>query len=700
MTSPITRYIRRILWLLAAVGALVFARAEGEVSPQRLVMLRGAIALIEENNAAALTDLQDAATMAPEDWQCQLLYGQALLKAGQAQEAQVQLRRVLLLAPLNIAVWQTVGTIARATGDTRLELTVVSGLLRLTPEDPLLLQQQAALCRQLNQSDEAAAADTAWQALLPPLKLDYAYPYHFRAATLAELRALVQDDKENSQLLEALAAEEWKANNHDAARTAMRQAYVLSPRDVTVIRNYAHMMLLDGQVDEALTVLKAAAPLGDYAADRALALWSLATGRHEDAAQALKRLLTRNPIDAVLNRLLGITLLTYGSASDAVAALRIAWLREHHPLTGQLYADALLTVNRKADAEELLKQAITLFPRDVHLKLSLSLLCRDAGRLLECADLTTELARTHPERIALLILAGERYFQAGYVQRTLNIATLLRDDFPQDRMAVLGALQLFRRISAFPDARLTLARYLGPATANAPLPMPTVMLLVANNAIADNQLAEAEMALKDLLRVEPSTREAYVQLGSLYLQQERWTDARYVYAAAAERWKDDLAMQLALARAALQEGNYPLAIAAYQRAAELTPAADPWLELGILYHRQGDEDHALDCWRTALDRPGGQVRARLHLLAGYERADDAKHALEMLTNVLDVLERERQARAARWHTQLTARGLSVAPAELNALLLLAPDLTDPAPLRQRRDLLLATLNPAARSTVN
>lgn len=132
-----------------------------------------------------------------------------------------------------------------------------------------------------------------------------------------------------------------------------------------------------------------------------------------------------------------------------------------------------------------------------------------------------------------------------------------------------------------------------------------------------------------------------------------------------------------------------------QHSLPLSPTADPWLELGILYHRQGDEDHAVACWRTALDRPGGPVRARLQLLAGYERADDTARMLEALSSVLEILERERQSRAARWRTQLATRGMTASAAEIDALLLLEPDLTDPAPLRQRRDLLLARLHPSA-----
>jgi len=261
------------------------------------------------------------------------------------------------------------------------------------------------------------------------------------------------------------------------------------------------------------------------------------------------------------------------------------------------------------------------------------------------------------------------------------MACTLRDAFPTDQVAMRGAAMLFHRLAARDEARLTLTRYLGPSFPS-PVPVAELLLLVARYTVADNNLTGAVMALEESLKQVPDSRDAYRQLGKLHQQQGNWNEAARVYQRALARWPNDAEFTAALARVSGQEGNYALAMALYKQTAAMLPAAEPLIELGMLYDRQGDDARARDCWQAALARPGGQVSARLALLASYEHHNENDRAQEMWEVLQVTLANERTERAARWRTLLTAAGLTATSEEIDALLLLEPDLTDPATLER------------------
>ncbi len=668
----------RRLCLAAVLLLAALWPAAAEVDPQRLLLLRGVIALADKHPDAALGDLQGATEMAPEDWRSQALYGQALQLDGQLLLAKAQFRRATLLAPNTAEAWQMTARFARDTANPHLELAALAGQARLFPEDPPLLRRMAAVYRALGRVADADKLDAAVRNSMPPLQLDYRYEIRFRPATLAELQQLAKDDPTNTAVLSAQATAQWAANDRAAACDTMRRLCALTPTSIEAISNYAHACLATGQTEEALRVLTSAAPLGNYALDRALSLWCLSLGRYQQAVEPLERLLMRNPIDVALNRQLGMAMLASGDAEAACAGLRIAWLRGHDHLTAQAYATALLAAGHPQDAETLLKQAMTLMPNETALGLQLSLLYRDTGRLVEAAELTTGLAKIRPETVELLTLAGERFHRAGFLQRTYSVACQLRDDYPADLVAAHGAVQLFRKLSILPEARLTLTRYLGPSFPS-PLPSQEILMLVSRYAAEDNRMAEAIIALDEIITYRPQYRPAYAQLARLYMQRENWADAKRVLNQALAQWPRDPECTLALARTTWQEGNYPLALAVYQRATGLLPTADPWLEMGTVYHAQGDEGRARECWQTAQTKLDGTFRARLSLYNSFRRTGELDRAAELLNGLAQDVRAERDRRTAAWRRQLADRGFTATPDELNALLQLEPDLVDPPP---------------------
>jgi Flp pilus assembly protein TadD len=638
--------------------------------------------LAEGQTSGALADLRQVARVSAEDWQGQLLYGQALLRAGYPVPARAALRRAMLLAPSSPVSWQALALAARVGRDPQAEMVALAGLQRVVPGEPATMARLSELYRHLGQSASAAKLEAAWLATLPPWRMSAQYLYRQRKATCEELQQLNREQPRTAAILAALATAEWEAGRREAALEALGQLLVLTPQEPAVVSSYAHACLLRGRVSQALTVLATAAGLGEVALDRALALWSLAEGHYAQALPPLQRLLARTPTDELLNRQLGIAAMQSGDQGLALKAYKLAWERAHSHLAGQLYAHALVQSARLPEAEAVLKQAYSHAPTESMLALMLTLVYRSSERMALAADLTADLARTRPEAVELLWLAGERYVRAGYVGRAHMLACKLRDDFAGDAIAMHAAVDLFRQLGIPSEARLVLTRFLGPQ-AKAPVPTADLLLEIAHYAADDNRLIEAGTAIKELIKRYPASRDAYAYQGLLLEQQGEWTEVVRHYTAALERWRADPEFTLALARAAGQTGNYTLAQRTFQQATALMPTATPWLELGELYQLRGDDTRARECWELAQERPGGAIRARVLLLNNYERTDARTKAAELLTSTVHLLETERALRRTRWRTALETQGLTPSIEELDALLLLAPDLTDPAPLQAR-----------------
>ncbi len=540
-------FFRGLFFCCLLLSAIALVRA-ADNSPQRLLLLRGVIAQGEDRRGEALADLQEAAGLAPEDWRSQMLYGQALVRTGHPDMARAMLRRAALLAPSRPEPWQALEQGAIELHDSNLERAGLEGQQRVLPDNPLVLHRLAEVYHTTGQAVLAAKADMLWSAELPPLQFQYQYSYHDHQATLVELRQRAQEHPADAEVLGVLASQEWKAQHGDAACTVLKQLYDLQPLNLHTISNYVYVCLETGQYEEGLRVLLATAPLQFQTLDRLPALWCMALKRYSQAIPLLQHSLAHNPTDVALNRQLAVAFVCTGDYPQAESALKVAWQQEHSNQLALLYAAVLHANSHDAEAEGILNGAIKQSPTESILKVELSRLYRDTNRMTHAADLTLSVAKDRPETVELLILAGERYVRAGYVQRAFSVACTLRDEYATDVTAVRGAMQLFRRAGDLADARLAMTRFLGPSMIS-PLAPAQVLLEVGNAAAEDNRLGEARIALETSLKNDVVFRPAYEGLGKILMQQGHWVEAVRTYAQALARWPDDPQFMLALARA-------------------------------------------------------------------------------------------------------------------------------------------------------
>ncbi len=679
---------RVLLFCCLLMSAATTVVSAAEISPQRLLLLRGVIALGEDRRGAALADLEQAAALAPEDWRSQMLYGQALAHAGHPEMARSMLRRATLLAPSRPEPWQALAQFAGEQQDATLEHETLKGLQRVLPDDPLLLHHLSEVYRKMGNATQAAQTTLQWEAGLPPLQLEYHYTYQDHTATLEELRQLAQQQPSNTEVLGALAAQEWKAEHGDAARAVLKQLYELQPRNLTYICNYVYVCLETGQYEEGLRVLQAAVPLQYQTFDRLPAIWCVTLQHYSEAIPLLQHSLAGDPEDEALNRRLAIAFIGAGDYRQAEPPLQKLWQKSHSGPLAQVYA-AVLHANGHDDlAESILNDAIKQYPAKSILKVELSRLYRDTNRMTHSADLTMEVAKERPEAVELLILAGERYIRAGYVQRAFSAACTLRDDYPMDVSAARGAMTLFHQLGDLADARLVLTRFLGPSVTT-PLSPAEVLYEVGMAAPTTTGLPKRASRCKPCSKVIIPSVRPMKGWGSCYCSKAAGWEAARLYAQALEQWPNDPHFTLALARAYRQAGNYTQALASYRQATRLMSSATPWLECAEIYHDLGQETQARDCWLHAGTLPDGAVNGRLSLLASYEEEGARGQALTLADELLDKLAIERKARSKHWSELFAAYNLTVSEDEMTALLQLDLELTDPAPVQMRRDLLAA-----------
>lgn len=139
--------------------------------------------------------------------------------------------------------------------------------------------------------------------------------------------------------------------------------------------------------------------------------------------------------------------------------------------------------------------------------------------------------------------------------------------------------------------------------------------------------AEAEILCRRILDADPDQAASWHLLGIVHAQDGRFAEAAALLGEALARAPGpDLHLHRAMARQ--EAGDLEGAVADYRKAARLNPAlADASLNAGMLLERLRRTGEALETYRSALDRDGGNARAANNLgrllLAGGDAAKAA-----------------------------------------------------------------------------
>lgn len=667
---PFLRQILVLTLLYTTFASLVTA----EIPQQRLIYLRGVISLAN-SDPSALHDLEQAAQMYTDDWQVQMIYGQALVKAGRQAYAKGIICRATLLAPWRPESWLALARLCRETHDTSGEYHALAGAMRLFPDNPAAQLRMSALGRALGLPDEVANMENAWKTNLPAFSLHAVYFIEGRIATLSELRKLAVDDTKNAALLAALASAEWRAQNSLATYATLYNLYKLAPDNVTYVTSYCYISFFLNHVIEAISALQSL-PQRDEALDRILLHWYLAEERYRDALPLLTSILQKHPDDVSLNYMLLSLQLTLGENETALTLAARLWAQQHSAVLGQQYASTLISLHKFTEAETLLTSLLAEYADETILQVLLANIYSETSRPGQAAILTERLATIRPETATLQLLAGERYLASGQKGHALHMAIEMQHH-PDDLTAALGAVYLFNEVEDGWNANITLTRYLGPNVAP-PMPRAEVYGEIAHAALQANHLNDALVALHELLKDDPNYKPAYQQIGLILTQQQQWNEAITIYRDACVRWPHDRFFKLFLARASRDSGDLLQAIAHYQALSKQVDDADPWLEMGDVYRLLGDEETARDCWLRAETYASGELSASVRLLTSYQQSAQLDKVNSLLRQLQHLLPLGRDQYQNDCQRALNKYHITASSDELEALFQLVPQFIDAA----------------------
>ena len=209
--------------------------------------------------------------------------------------------------------------------------------------------------------------------------------------------------------------------------------------------------------------------------------------RLDDAASCFERVLSLDPLNAGARHYLANLLLRRGRVHEALEAAALACLiYPDDPGFQVQHASALLRAGRTREARRSLKSAL------IH----------DPGN--EAANLELGIAALLDKNVEEATEALERAAEASpddkWAHRLLGLAFARAGRYPQ-------SVERYRRVleSGSSGGRIRLA--------------------LAEGLLRTGQLAAAEAALKDLIRVDPAASAGHYNLGQLYYAQKRWQEA-------------------------------------------------------------------------------------------------------------------------------------------------------------------------------
>ena len=195
--------------------------------------------------------------------------------------------------------------------------------------------------------------------------------------------------------------------------------------------------------------------------------------------------------------------------------------------------------------------------------------------------------------------------------------------------------------------------------------------------VAQGKTAEAEAALKQLIRDAPQMAAAHAHLGALYLRTGRLQAAVDAYRQAVALQPQEAKAYHQLSTALAAQGNRTEAVAQLRQAVRLDPAdASAHNDLGALYAEQGDFDSAIAAFQAAIKADAKGVEAPYNLAMAYGAKGDVARMISALHDTLRLDPKHREANLNLGIGYLQQGEAFAALAQFQTLATLAPQMAD------------------------
>ncbi|MBK6510586.1 MAG: PEP-CTERM system TPR-repeat protein PrsT [Haliea sp.] len=636
----------------------VMALSTAGLDPQAAAQLQAQQALAQLGQGdiwTADTYIAKAAELHPDDAEVQIVEARMLGASGDIDGALALIQRVIEAQPYKRDAWSLKGDFlsaqeklpeALAAFEVAIELSPenmddrfkrgllnlhlqrpeevvpdIEFLLEAAPKHPLSNYLQGSLdFHSGNYADSITALTLAEPAAEQyPLILFYLAGAHLvegsevQALKYAERLVSINPNFAPGRVL--LASIYVKNSDAEAAQRTLRPVLDADPTDGPSLKLMAKALMLGGETDQALKILRT---LQQMAPDSAVAHFELGgagllfDGQGEAANQQFEAALALDPTMEQA-AILRMHQLSDTEGSDGAIAAAQDYARSNpdsvqaHTVLGEKYL-----ANKQVD------EAIAAFNK------ALSLAPGDPAANHALAQIELDRGNTAASRARYQAVLAER---PDYLPTLLQLAILAAE--PGNEIEMVA--QLKHAIEVHPDAlepKLMLARFYAYSNAPGNIPAlfaslselqqksPDVLYLLAMAQIAERQYDKALHNLEQLVQLEPDTAEVHHLLATAAEGIGDTERARVALKRAEEVDENFAPALVSLAKLAWADGNVSLFDTYLQRLIKLSPNTPDVLRLqAVAAQRDGDPARAVELSRQVLASEPGTM-AMLEL-AGY-----------------------------------------------------------------------------------
>ena len=159
----------------------------------------------------------------------------------------------------------------------------------------------------------------------------------------------------------------------------------------------------------------------------------------------------------------------------------------------------------------------------------------------------------------------------------------------------------------------------------------------AADHLDNNDLQSAEQSLLRIIEQDPKNKAAYENLGKLYLEQKKYSEAREVYEHLTSTHPSEDSYYSKLGLVNFNLSNFEIAVENYNMAIELKPhAAHRLINLGLCYESMGQVDKAIEVVERALAVSPGNPKYMILLADFLTQTENIELAKEILEKVLEL----------------------------------------------------------------
>jgi len=360
-------------------------------------------------------------------------------------------------------------------------------------------------------------------------------------------------------------------------------------------------------------------------AQRQLAISSLAVGHHDAAIDAAKNVLSANPGDPRMRRLLARAFAANGDPGAAAKELDALAKQAKDPASIAFDLAALrFSQRRYQEAERLIESLPAEARSSTRARLAQAQICRATDQLERAEKELTEACKGSPHAAAPRAFLASIYRQRGEKERAQALLEQFAKAEAKSIPAQLALARFYRQVGRLPEALSVCrkAEKLDPANIGVASQLIEILL-------ASKQPEEALAAARKIAEARPERLAARLAVPGVLVAEQKWAEAVSILEKVVEEHPNEAQPSYLLGKAYLGQKELRNAIEQLRKVARLRPdMLEVSYRLADAYFRNGDYLEAISWSERVLARRPQMRAARLISALSHARREDYARAIE------------------------------------------------------------------------